>query len=44
MLLFPESAIFLPDPHRDGPLLHQKWGQVEPLLLEGLSVKSQILS
>jgi len=26
MLLFPENAIFLPDSHRDGPLLHQKWG------------------
>src|ERR1700733_7589955 len=28
MLLFPESAIFLPESRRDGPLLHQKWGQV----------------
>jgi len=26
MLLFPESAISLPESHRDGPLFHQKWG------------------
>src|SRR5580658_5052994 len=36
ILLFLENAISLPESHRDGPLPHQKWGQVGPLLLEDL--------